>query len=295
VYERRGAMLRVTRGWLFVAVIGLLWGKAEAAEPGFTNLLPNPSFEMGTSAPAGWVGFGFGDRRWEFHGRHDSRCISITADGRNAGWWYSSRMPLVEHNGLYRLSFYARSRSDASEAPVVVGLNICNEQIQVGPDWRRYEVFFRAPNYLPDAKVCFGQERLDGSVLFDDVALEPAVGIHRSRGRGAGLSLGDGESIVEGRYTAVHDPAGCGLSDRRFLDSYTSEYHCGRWVLDGYDEVVYHHTLSYLGIGLLDSTLVVSDRMRYLSGSMGMLGSRATSAWVENDPRAERGLLPRPL
>lgn len=243
-------MLRLTRGWMFVVCMALMAAPA-AGESGFTNMLWNPAFEMGAGTPDGWTGFGFCERDWAFRGRDGSRCLSITADGRTPGWWYASRLPEIEHNALYRLSFWARSGTEESAEGVVVGLNLCSRRIEVGPEWRRYELFLRAPEYLSDVKVCFGEDRLNGTVLFDDVALEPAVAVHRSEGPGGGLSLGEGERIRERRYRAVHVLSDPMTNDRRFLERYTADVDGDRWVFDDGDEVVYRHEVARLGVGLL--------------------------------------------
>lgn len=283
----------LVRVWLAVALMASATSSA-AGEPGFTNALWNPSFEMGRGTPDGWKGFGFCERDWSFRGRGDSRCISITAGGKEPGWWYASRLPEIGRNELYRLSFWARSGTE-SPARVLVGTSLSDARFEVGPEWQRYELIFRTPRYLPDPKVRFGEDDLNGTVFFDDVALEPVVAIHRSEGVGGSFSLGEGERIVEGQYAAVHDIDGADTNDCRFLDSYTGEFHDGKWVLDGSDEVVYRHSIDRLGVALLQETLVVADEVKYAAGSSGGGSSGHPTEWVSNDPRAERGLLQMPV
>ena len=68
---------------------GLLLSAAVASADGeFTNMLVNPSFESGRADPSSWDGFGFGDRNWEFQGCDGERCISISGNGMDTGWWY---------------------------------------------------------------------------------------------------------------------------------------------------------------------------------------------------------------
>ncbi len=100
---------------------------------------------------------------------------------------------------------------------------------------------------------------MNGDVYFDDVALRPALAVHRSQGRGR-FQLGSGEILSGRRYTAVHHLDGPGSCDTRFLDSYTASFSQDRWVLDGVDEVIYHHEVSYFGVPDLVSNVRVSPR-----------------------------------
>jgi len=262
---------------------------------GCANMLLNGSFEEGRAAPNDWGWFGLAPHRWDFGGRGGGRCITISGDGANAGWWYAKRWVPVEHNRLYRVSFWARAEQPDGSQTAFVGVNRSDKRIALTPDWQNHEFYFRAPNYLPDPKFRLGQQRLEGEFIFDDVSLVPVVAVHRSSGSGGGFTLGDGEKMTNGRYIAIHDLASWHSSDARFLDSYTAEFHGDRWVLDHLDEVVYKHEVRRLGVGMLEGTLAISDRMKYASGSIGSRGGRLPVEWVRNDPRAECGLLQRPI
>jgi len=231
--------MRCAAALLVVASVLLLCAQVLGAP---TNMLLNPSFETGRAAPDYWDGFGFGKRQWEFKGVDGERCVSIAGDGKDDGWWYARRWTRVGYNQMYQVSYWVREDTRGALGMVMGGLNLARHWSVPDNQWQREEYFFRSPDYLPRVEFRLWQKGASGVVYFDNVALRPAVAVHRSRGMGQ-YALGEGESISERRYTATHELLGKGTSDCRFLYRYTAELDHDRWVLDGtrLDEVVYHH------------------------------------------------------
>jgi hypothetical protein len=240
----------MARGVAIWLVVVLLSGVAGAAwgEGAFTNLLPNSSFESGDALPYGWDGFGAGERRWEFRGADGERCVSVSGSGRGAAWWYADCALPVQYNRLYRVSYWVRQEGTGGSRPIIAGLNLAQHYGSAGPEWERQEYVFRSPNNLPGPQFRLGQENADGKVFFDSVEMRPAVALHRSQGSGR-FRLGQGETVSERRYTAVHDLAKATSNDRRFLFRYSAAFDHDRWVLERLDEVVYVHEVSRYGVG----------------------------------------------
>jgi hypothetical protein len=279
-----------------VVTLGLACSCASAGgDEALANILPNPSFEEGRQAPAGWQSFGLAKQTWEMHGHEGERAVEVRGDGQTFGWWSTPLDRRIARNAVYRVSVWARALECKDQVPALVGLNLADDRPLVGAEWAYHEFYFRSPTFLPDPKFRLGLERAKGLLCFDDVRLEPAVGIHRSKGIGGGLSLGDGEKIIEGKYTAVHDLTTRHTTDVRFLDSYTAQFHDDRWVLHRYDEVVYVHAVRQLGVQGMGPIMKVSDRVRHSSGPVSPRGTSMSIEWVENDPRAGSHFLQRPV
>jgi hypothetical protein len=274
------------------ALILLIPGGA-AGDVGLTNLLRNPSFERGAGKPDRWDGFGFAARNWEFGGPEGERCLSVRGTGMDTGWWYATGEVPVEPNRLYRLSYWVRQDGRPHRGEVLAGLNLVNRQVAPGPEWAKEEFFFRSPLWMPDLQFRLGQRGVEGTLLFDGVALNPAVAVHLTRGIRA-LALGAGESVVDGRYTAVHRMSSLGTSDCRFLLEYGGRFDSDRWVLDKRDEVVYFHKILRPGVEVLSQTMrsgfVMGVGQSTGSSASGKYTSTAAPAVVETEPDSFRSI-----
>jgi len=231
------------------AAVGFAWGQGLPGEPPKarpTNMLMNGSFESGRVKPYCWDTYSLADK-WGFDGHEGERCVSIRGNAAQDSWWYATGWRKVDYNKLYDVSDWARADARATGGRILVGLNLANRYETVGPEWERREFVFRSPDLLPGPRFRLGVSKTEGTVDFDDVALRPAVAVRRSQGMGR-LVLGTGESVVDGRYVAVHDFTGPFTSDCRFLYRSTGRFDHDHWILDRLDEVVYHHDISMFGV-----------------------------------------------
>lgn len=221
-------------------------GGGAVATPGVdTNVLPNPSFEVGRAEPEGWTVFALGAGRWEFGGKEGQRCVSVTGNGRDASWWRPASAP-VERNALYSVAFWLRGDERARGGVAISGFESVNRDWQAGPEWERRRFFFRTPDppiWRPSFRV--GQWHVDGTLYFDGVSLTPALVAHRHP-EDLGLPLGEGESLLAGRYRASHRLDAPGASDCRFLERFDARFNTNRWVFSGPAEVVYRHRVGRL-------------------------------------------------
>jgi len=270
----------------FVLWVLLLSAAVAGADGEFTNMLVNPSFESGRADPSSWDGFGFGDRNWEFQGCDGERCISVSGNGMDTGWWFPRRWTPVEHDTLYRLSYWVRRDSAATNGAVLAGLNLVNRPASANREWQAREFVFRSPEWLPDLELRLGQARVNGKLYFDQVALHPAVAVHRSRGIGT-LSLGSGESIVQGIYTAVHEMSTQATTDCRFLHHFSGHFDADRWILGGLDEVVYRHEVRRVGVPELPHVMKAAPTVgATISPGPGQTLTRRPIEVTQDDPRS---------
>ncbi len=240
-------MSRADRLIVTIAVV-MVWGLVRGACGADTNMLPNPSFEFGFgSIPQDWSGFGFAERALSGGGHGGERCATIQGTGAETSWWQPTRWQPVDYNKVYEVSFWSRAHLTRPGGALLAGLSLAGRRTAPSETWQHTRFCFRSPDYLPEREFRLGECFVDGTVYFDEVSLRPVIAIHRSRGLGR-FVLGTGESITAGHYSAIHDLAGIGSTDARFLDRYTASFDHDRWVMDGIDEVVYRHDISYFGV-----------------------------------------------
>ncbi|MEN6403099.1 MAG: glycoside hydrolase domain-containing protein, partial [Armatimonadia bacterium] len=206
---------------------------------GAQNLLPNPSFEEGTQAPAGWT-LKDGIGQWEKEGHTGSRSISVTGDGKASNYW-SCPMPELQPMATYRMSFWGRTRPGTSGGCFVTGPDYCNRDYGMTEKWQRYSSVFCVPGKRTGSICRLGQWTVNGTGLYDDVELRPVLAAHRVFE--GGLTLGEGEEISGGQYRFKTNLGGPGSNYSRPLHSATASFNSSRWVFGPGNEVIYRQEL----------------------------------------------------
>jgi len=213
-----------------------------AAAAAQTVDLPNPSFETGDGAPAGWTLSG-GKGDWLADGAADgTRAVAVTGDGKNNNHWLSEPVPL-ETGAVYRLTFRARSTGGGGGTPVT-GPLFCNRDLGTIPDrWQRYTSIFAVPARLAEgrARLRFGQWKVAGTVAFDGVRLCRAMPVYAREGD---LELGEGEMVRGRAYTFQAPFNGVSRNHARPLASHTAGFNSNRWTFGAGNEVVYRHRVA---------------------------------------------------
>ncbi len=242
-----------------------------------TNLVPNPSLEEGVGDPAGWTAFSLGGYAWEYNGLDGERCLSVAGLGRDSSWWAPKDFLAFEPNRVYHLSYWARRGPQSAGGTVIAGLESVNRDASVGTDWTRREFYFRTPDAVVSSQLFrLGQWHLKGTVFFDNVTVTPAVPVVRGPGE-MDIELGEGESIVEGRYEASHRLSGLGSTDFRCLDRFTASFNTNRWVFNGTQHVTYRHAVGRLRHDEPEVEVAVNWHAR---GSVVVHASADGATWV---------------
>ena len=231
--------------WAVLAIVDCRAAGAASTPP---QLVPNPDFNQGGSAPVGWTLSG-GQGRWVDH-----KILEVTGDGSDSNHWQCSCR--FTPGGLYR--FQVRARSVGGGRAGFTGPGFANRDQALSDSWVWYGHVFRAPDGVTSDDVRIGQWHAAGSSQFDAVRLAPVVAVHaavRPEGWGADVSpdsqgiaswtpppdmmLGDGETIHAGHYTFLGEFSHEGSNYHRTLQSATAGFNSNRWCLSGDGQVTY--------------------------------------------------------
>jgi len=221
------------------AMLGVLAWWTSAGASAQTVPVPNPSFEEGGKAPAGWNLSG-GRGEWLAEGAaHGRRAVAVTGTGSDSGAWLSPPLPL-EPGGVYLLEVEARAL-EARGGTAVVGPLFCNRDLGPLPDrWQAYSTVFVAPSPLDPgrARLRLGQWHVRGTVAYDRVRLCRVRPVYARRGE---VVLGEGEMVRGAEYTFRAPFDGVSRNHARPLVRFTAGFNSNRWVFGVGQEVVYRH------------------------------------------------------
>jgi len=220
---------------------------AVATVQGQPVAVPNPGFEegaVGRVGPSGWVLAGEGE--WLGEGRAgearaDERSIAATGNGDNTSYWRSDPLPL-EADGVYQVSFYARSVAGEGGTPIT-GPVFCNVDLGGIPEeWERYSSVFVAPHEVTEevAWLRFGQWHCDGTVAFDNIQV---TGVQPLYGRVGDLELGEGEEVAGNEYVFRAPIHTSSRNHSRALAWHQCGFNSYRLVFGAESELVYRHRL----------------------------------------------------
>jgi len=256
------------------------------------GMLPNPSFEAGEISPSGWDISAPGAGGWESGGHDGALCVSVTGMGDDSTWWSPRTGVRLESGSLYHLSYWVRRGPQSSGGLSIAGLDRVNRDASPATEWGRRSFFFRTPHApLTGAFFRLGQWHANGSILFDQVSLTPAIAV-RGQPAEIALALGDGEKVEQGRYTAVHRLGGPGATDFRCLERLDARFNSNRWVFEDGAEVVYRHRVGRLRQSEAEVEVAVNLRDR---GSLIVEASTDGEEWVQVAEMSEVSQLAFPV
>ncbi|MBM3883924.1 MAG: hypothetical protein FJ387_30180, partial [Verrucomicrobia bacterium] len=236
------------------------------------NLLPNPDFAAGETAPLGWR-LTDGQGEWTRPDDPAHRVLQVRGNGADQSSWRTEPLPL-EPGGLYSLRFRARRAPGASGGTAVSGPSRVNRDFRLSAAWEWCRFVFAMPNDVASDYVRLGQWHVNGAVDFGSAALVPVLAAHA---RTAELELGEGESIRQGRYRFQPSFNWLGANFHRPLEVNRAGFNSDRWLFAPGAQVVYRHR-----VGDLDQT---NARVRaginyYLAGTLQLAASRDGASWV---------------
>ena len=249
-----------------------------------TISVPNPSFEAGTDAPAGWS-LSTPTGEWL---RGDvpegERGIAVTGTGRDTNYWRSAGLAL-EPSVTYRVSFQAKRVSGAGGTPVT-GPIFCNRDLGGIPEqWQRYSsVFFTPRSVSPeDAWLRFGQWHVKGTIAYDDIGLVRVQPVYT---RAADLVLGAGETIKGNAYAFQAPLQAESRNHSRPLQSDQCGFNSNRWVFGAGSDVVYVHRI---GTRLQTQVKVRASVTYYSGGELVLEAAPDGKAWRQIGVKGELG------
>ena len=217
----------------------LVWASAGTSVSGQAVDLPNPSFESGLEAPAGWAAPTSGSAWCQGEAADGARYLSLAGDGQGDGQWVSDPVTLVG-NTAYQFSFQARS-DDCTQGTPTAGPACCNRDLgRIPSAWTAYRSVFVTPDGGPAIHQAFhlGQWHADGSVAFDQLALVPVQPLYVEQD---GVVLGEGERLDSLTYEFAAPLASPSANHSRPLRGHDCGFNTDRWVFSRASRVTYVH------------------------------------------------------
>ena len=237
-------LLRLFLAAVLTWTVGVGKGAAAPAEAG-ANLAPNPEFTAGQAGPAGWS-VARGKGRWV-----DRSILEIQGSGHEGEVWQSTPLKF-EPGRLYR--FETRARRVSGAGGIIAGPEFANRDYTLSPgDWQTLAHVFRVPDGVTSGILRLGIWESTGAVQFDSVKLVPVLPVDLATGA---IHLGEGESIVDGRYAFAGEFSHEGANHHRPLASATAWFNSDRWIFAGQSQVTYHFEIP--GHAFRDGTLSVN-------------------------------------
>ncbi|MEY4384965.1 MAG: hypothetical protein RLY20_248 [Verrucomicrobiota bacterium] len=217
----------------------------------FGNLVPNPSFELGTNSPIAW----FGWDQWHNFGHTGSRCVSATAYGFGVPKVYTLSCP-VDAGTTYAVHYWTMA-SNAVSGATLGGFNSNYRDFGRPPEyWVRNTVVDWMPS-VAGSYLNLGLVTLNGTIFFDDVEVYRTIPTHKQVG--AHL-LGAGESVSPGKYSFGMPTSTGQYSDyagnyARSLQAANTSFASFRWYMNPGSYVIHKHELD--GLPMTNATVKV--------------------------------------
>ena len=257
------------------AVMACASGAGAVAGDFWPNLAPNPQLNIGLTAPSGWS-VARGKGRWV-----DRTVLEIQGSGHEAEYWQSEPIHF-QPGALYR--FETRARRTSGSGSIIAGPEFANRDTTLSPgDWTTIGHVFRVPDGVTSGFLRLGVWEATGAVQFDTVRVVQVLPVDLVKGN---LALGEGESIVDGRYTFAGTFSHEGSNHHRPLVSATAHFNSDRWILAGLTQVTYRFALP--GLTFRDGTVSV-NLSHHVRGTCEVEVSGDGTTWNEGARRAGAG------
>jgi len=229
------------------------------------NLVPNSSFELGTSAPAGWSLYSYAPNEgaWENLGWTGSRSVSVMGAGTTCfRYWKTTSCPV--HPGQpYLFSFMARSSNAASgyclsgffdpSKPSGGDSVVTRDLGMLLAQWTPYSYIAAIPNNATKPALRVGQCSLNGTFYFDDVAVWPVLPLHKQVDA---WWLGDGEFFTNATYVCSNVFGGFTANYSRCLRDASANFATEGWLLDAGRHITYQH--GFVGLPFTNAQVQVT-------------------------------------
>jgi hypothetical protein len=236
------------------------------------NLLPNPGFETGATAPAGWSGAGPA-LGWVSPGVDSGHAVVARGDGKNSHAWQTEPISLTP-GGLYHLQFMARRDTNTSGGLIISGIDRVNHDFVSSTEWLPFGFTFIVPHDMVKSWVRLGQWEVNGAIYFDNATLRPVQAVHEPYQDD--FCLGEGESVFNGMYRFHANFGWIGANYHRPLVVNHCSFNSDRWCFSKGAEVIYRHSLPVIQT---NASLRVAFNY-YVAGSLQIEASQDGKAWL---------------
>ncbi|MCS7209723.1 MAG: DUF4091 domain-containing protein [Fimbriimonadales bacterium] len=193
-----------------------------------------------------WVPSGAGETRQQriiaLHAerglqRTERMALAVVGKGEGSTYWRNTRWKL-EPNRAY--AFRVRLKGEGKGGCAIVGANTINRDFIPTREWQTAEYLFRTPAETHEMFIRVGHWQWQGEILFDLPQLLPVEIVHA---RYAALTLGEGETIRNGRYTFISRFEGALSNAQSPLHEFTATFNTNRWVFSPNAQVTYRHSV----------------------------------------------------
>jgi len=231
-----------------------------------------PGFDTGTAAwkPAG------GSADWSSEGRTGQHTARTLGTGDDSSWWQTDT-PFLEPGQVYRLEFSGRRAPGATGGSAITGPSRANRDFPLTESWETHGFVFRMPEIAEPEVLRLGQWQVRGALLFDEVAVHPALVSHQSLPLPGGVELGEAESIQDGVYRFEPQFGWTGSMAHRPLVLQRAAFNSDRWVFFPGAEVRYRFALPSLP---QRSARVRVNLNHHTSGALQIAARRGDGSWT---------------
>ncbi len=236
------------------------------------NLIPNGKFDRGDRAPAGWTHSAQGEESATFS---TDRFLRVRGDGQDSSSWSPQGVKLAA-GSLFRLQFRGRREPGAVDGTAISGPERVNRDFPLDASWRSHRFVFMTPTEGEAGPLRLGQWHVKGALNFDDVELVPVSAAHRRVG--AGMQLGEAESIRQGVYRFEPSFGWQGANYHRPLRENRAAFNSQRWVFGAGAQISYAHAVA--GFPFMSGKVRLSLNY-YDAGSLVVQASRDGQSWVK--------------
>ncbi len=240
------------------------------------NLVPNPSFETGTTNPDDWTLLNPGDGYWENLGRTGDRSISVSNNGVSCfRRWQTTGVP-VQPGKPYLFRFWGMTTNvlNPNSRTCISGFDVATRDLQLSSQWALYSYVTVLPNNAVNPILRLGHCQVNGKLIFDDVEVIPVIPLPTFA---AGYELGAGETFSPGKYAAKFLLNGANGNYARCLFEHTATFYTDGWSFAANQHVTYRH--SFPGLAMTNAQIAIASKHQV--GELAFEVSTNGTDWIE--------------
>jgi Glycoside hydrolase 123, catalytic domain/Glycoside hydrolase 123 N-terminal domain len=214
-FDRRFVVIALT---LCLFSVGLIGSEALAKD----TLVPNPNLNIAreddSKQPAGWT-LTKGKGGWI-----DREILELKSDGEGSCAWQSEPIEL-EGGRNYRLEGKMRQLDGGKQTQL--GTDFGFYDFIMDDSWQWYGGPLRVPNKVSESRLNFKPWVSNGTLQMDAFRVVPVAPVYRKQ---AGITLGNGESITNGKYRFNGTFSGGQVAGHRVLQDYSAVFRTDIWI-----------------------------------------------------------------